>query len=222
MKRISEALEFLENFDGREYDRHYEDFEYVLDEVKVMTGVGIMYVLNTLCQLLSDKECYLEFGTNGGSTLVGAGYRCPNPVYGLDNFKHHTDTQDKGSDIKDVLNRSIEKFAPHAKYFESDGYDFISSRKDIEGNKVSVYFYDRDHGTDSTIKGVTEAEGLFSDKAIILLDDISDNDRGRLEAAMNHLDSLPQYTMIKKWHPKVMKGALWCGLAAYLYEAEKK
>lgn len=221
MKNYDKAIEFINSFTPSEDNDfpEYWKFKNLLPHLKIMTGVGIMYYLNTLVSFLEGNESYLEFGTNGGSTLVGAAYENINvPCYGLDNFEHHVETRNLGDNIEEVLKKSLKKFASHADYFKMDGYEFLKEENNLLLNRVSIYFYDGLHETEETISGVFDGEHLFTDRAIILLDDISFGDRGKIEKAIKVICENDKYKLLKEWHSTDKAGALWYGLAVLSFE----
>ena len=80
---IKKIEKFIKHFNQKNIDKKYEEY---LKKVHVMTGAGVVQLLNGCVSRMSKNDCYLEIGTHRGSTLIGASLDHDFPCYGVDNF----------------------------------------------------------------------------------------------------------------------------------------
>lgn len=231
--------EFIMSFEERDVEEKYRD--YIRNYPYVMTGAGIVNILNKSCSFIDSDKCYLEVGTHRGSTLCGAALENESLYfYGVDTFEGHASKQEiePFGNVEDGLKDAIEKFGhSNVSYFKSDYVDFFRARETVEKRKIEVYMYDGDHQRQHQYQGIEIALPTLSDQAVIFVDDSSNNDKGAVWGAIGDLlKKYSELSVLREWKhgggpqgdrgPRGkdrglgpgLHGDMWCGLVALKFE----
>ena len=222
MENIDKMVQFVLGFRQKDIEQKYRDY---LGKVKKMSGPGVIQILNKLSSFISENGCYLEIGTHRGCTLIGASLDNDNiPFYGVDNFAGHNSPSECApfSTIQEGLDHAIkENCKGNVSYYTLGYQEFFENREDINGKKVEVYLYDGDHGFEQTYDGLKRSIPCLADRAIVVLDDSANNDRGAVWGAINKLlGEDKRFKVVREFVPKPgeMHGDYWCGLTILLFE----
>ncbi len=219
---FDKVLEYITTMDETVID---EKYKYFLTQVRPMTGAGIVQLLNNSVSLMDDDKCYFEVGIHRGSTLVGAAWNNPNKkCYGVDNFAGHNQAHEIApfSSVQEGLKDAIRRLAPtNVDYCESDYLEFFRSNTDVAGMKAELYMYDGDHQQMNQYYGIKNVEHLLADKAIIFIDDSTNNDAGAVWYGIKRLlDEDKRFSFVREFvqaKPNDLDG-YWCGMAVLKFE----
>ena len=134
---FEKILNYIENYNQENIEQKYQDY-LNKEHIYVMTGAGIVQLLNKCVSMIDKDRCYLEVGTHRGSTLIGASLDYDVPCYGVDNFVGHNTgiAIAPYKSVEEGLQAAIENVAGNnVKYFKSSYQDFFKDRKDVDGKK---------------------------------------------------------------------------------------
>lgn len=219
---FDKILDYIKTVDETVVEPKYKDF---LKQVRPMTGAGVVQILNNSVALMDEDKCYLEVGIHRGSTLVGAAWHNNNKkCFGVDNFSGHTNSHEVApfATVQEGLEDAIKRLAPNnVKYFTSGYMEFFKDNQDIDGMKAEIYMYDGDHSYEHQYNGLKYVDHLLSDKAIIFVDDSTNNDQEAVWTAINNIlaeDNRFEFVReFKQAFPNDYDG-MWCGLAVLKFE----
>lgn len=169
-----DIIEFIKSFPVNKIDPKYVSYIREMGCDARMTGAGVIQILNTCVSMMSSGY-YLEVGTWCGSTLCGASMGNKNLCIGIDNFSEF-----QNPDIKNRLEKNMSKWAPNAQFIEGE-YESVFATLAQKKEKVQVYWYDGSHKEGDHANGILLAKPLLADQSIILVDDVSKTDCGRLK-----------------------------------------
>ena len=216
-----QILEFVENFDETNID---EKFKKYLTKVRPMTGAGVVQLLNGCVARIDKDKCYFEVGTHRGSTLLGAALNNTTMCYGLDNFTGHIRGNAPFKNIEEGLQDAIERLSSgNVKYFKDDFHNFLKREVNIEGKKIEVYFYDADHGRSNQYLGIKLALPLLSKRAIILVDDSGQQDKGAVwDGIKDNLKEDSRLSVVREFtdKKKMNVDGMWQGVVVLKFEDE--
>ena len=127
---------------------------------------------------MDPKYCYLEVGSYQGMSLIGAALcNKDKKCYGVENFAEEFRDNWENFNPMEVSNRlilhhNLKKYGKGNVFvFEEDYRRFFENRKDIDGKKVGVYFFDGPHTLAHQTAGLLFVRPLLADRAIIFVDD---------------------------------------------------
>ena len=177
--KIEDSLNYIKSFSLEKLQETY--FDYALD-INGMVGCCTIQILNYCVNNISSGNCYLEVGTFQGMSLIGASLNNKHiKCYGVENFSEDfKDNWENFKDIKDIkdinnkfiLDYNIKKYnATNCIHVNEDFISFFKEKNDINGEKVSVYFYDGPHTYSDQVLGLQMAIPVLADEAIIFVDD---------------------------------------------------
>lgn len=218
---VDKIVEYIENFDSNKINKKYRDY---LDTIKVMTGAGIVEVLNQSCFLMDKDKIYLEVGCHMGSMLLGAALDNNEHLFvGVDNFVGHVDATGRYNNPEEGLKDVIEKrTSGNVIYYNSTYQDFFVNQKEKYEKKVEIYVYDADHGKENQYEGLKQSLSMLADEAIIFVDDSCQQDRVAVWYGINrmlkeHSDNISFVREFKNSCPNDIDG-MWNGLAVLRYK----
>jgi len=132
-----------------------------------MTAPRNQRLLNLAVAHLSEGEAYLEVGVFQGKTLISALRGNPvRPAYACDNFSEF-----EGSSSLATLQHNV------AHYDLADRVTFLNAdfRTALLAGSIAhpagVYFYDGAHDEQSQYDGISLAECVLADEALVIVDD---------------------------------------------------
>ncbi len=146
-------------------------FQPVLRQVRGMTTMNVLQLLNWAVECMEAGEVYCEIGCFQGATLIGALLdRTETVAYAVDNFSEF-----------DIDGKNLEQLAQNLTKFEleekvifcnQDFEDFFGELRDLKfAEKIGVYFYDGAHDYRSQLLGLLFAVPFLADRALIIVDD---------------------------------------------------
>lgn len=143
------------------------DFPSGLSE-ESFSGIKGRALINNICG--NDGIRYLEVGSYAGSTLCSALIGNSIDATACDIWGEFMG-EPRGSYIKGLFNNRLEKYRGNnrVKVIESSIYS-DDTIKNI-GKGWNFYFYDADHTTESTEKGIIAVDSCMSDEFILMVDD---------------------------------------------------
>jgi predicted O-methyltransferase YrrM len=118
------------------------------------------------------SECYLEIGTYQGKSLIAALQPNPNALgVACDDFSLFDDTAQPVN--LTALNRNLAAYGlkERVRFFNCDFRMLLAQWKGHGLPAVGVYFYDGAHDEESQYLGLTLAEAVLADEALVLVDD---------------------------------------------------
>jgi len=147
-------------------------FQPVKSQIRCMTTVNVMQLLNFAVSCMEIDEVYCEVGTFQGGTLVGSLLGHPAQIaYAVDNFSLF-DTI--GENFK-ILENNLSKFGltNQVIFNNSSMEEFFINLEQVKmtTKKFGVYLYDGAHDYQSQLSGLMLAKPFLAKQALIVVDD---------------------------------------------------
>jgi hypothetical protein len=142
-------------------------------EVLAIEGMSDVRMRRLLNNLGSRVRTYLEVGCYHGSTLVAAAYRNPRLwALGVDNFSESFQPWNGCGEPREQLARHLERFAPHARFVESDFRAIDPESLPV----LDCFFSDGAHDRQSQADAVAHFAPRFGREGLLLVDDWNGED----------------------------------------------
>lgn len=175
-QRFIEALPDLYDNWGQESVRPKSNqFQQVLEQVKGMTTVNVMQLLNFAVDCMESDEIYCEVGCFQGANLIGALFDHPGQIaYGVDNYSEF----DTAGETFDHLIENLSAFNLDEQVFicNQSWEEFLFEfRESANENKIGVYFYNGAQDYRAQILGLLLVRPLLANKALIIVGNSNGN-----------------------------------------------
>ncbi len=169
-KFIEQLPNLYENWGQNSLQPKSAQFHQVLEQVRGMTTINVMQLLNFAVECIEDNEVYCEIGTYQGSTLIGALLNRPGQIgYAVDNFSEY----DPEGDNYEILNENLKNFdlLEQIYFCDRDFEQFFLGLREMENHiKIGVYFYDGAQDYRSNLLGLLLAKPFLADRALLVVD----------------------------------------------------
>ena len=134
--------------------------------VRGQTTGRVQALLNILVARIPNDEAYLEVGVFQGATFLGAL---------MDNRKAHAYACDKfvAPGCREAFKKNASRFKnrlPAFTLYDTDCFELARREKPF-AFPIGVYFYDGDHSSDATRRGLVEFKRFFAKEVIVVIDD---------------------------------------------------
>ncbi len=139
--------------------------EELLENIGGWAAVGLMNLLNFGVKCMDPEEEYLEIGTFGGRSLVGALYDNDRLAQVFDPFgSEHSEPEE----ILRSWNKTINEYGIEDRI---TFYRMYCEQFRGQLPKIGLFLYDGNHDSGHTYEGLKNFEGYLADKSIIIVDD---------------------------------------------------
>lgn len=158
-------------------------FQNILGNIRGMTTVNVMQILNLALKFLGENEIYCEIGCYQGSTLIGSLLHNNQALaYAADNFSEF----DVSGENESILISNLRSFNLESQVnffncdFEVFFMDWLLAKQDQEteeslgdlfNSRIGVYFYDGAHDYRSQLMALLLVKPFLADQALIIIDD---------------------------------------------------
>jgi hypothetical protein len=177
------------NRDQFELDAH--TFQDVQDATAGWAANGVMYLLNNALSFMDEGEQYLEIGTYGGRSLVGALRNNDKRAQVIDPFLNTAPT------VRPAWEKAIDDFGVRDRVTL---HETLAENFDFDLPPIGVFFYDGNHDAGHTYEGLKRFEKYLSDEAIIIVDDIMiPGGPDQMPFEGYHPNSLPVKIDVTRW-----------------------
>lgn len=154
---------------------------------KGMTSPRIAKILYYAAHELTPNEAYVEQGTWTGFSLLSAGMDGTPLTVGIDPYDLEFGTKEVANAAREQMIKNMSAYFPTNSLVIQDDFRNVNWKESPHKDKsIGVLFIDADHTYQDVLDGFSWAEGLLSETAIIVLDDIraSGADGKTVEQAM--------------------------------------
>lgn len=157
-------------------DNQYRPSESCVEHViknQGLAGAATLSLIANCVKNIDKDNCYLEIGVYQAVNFAGVAERVRAKCFGVDDFSKVTKEHKNYKEPTELVAQNKIKDFKNAKIFKSDFKEFLKDKKDVEGHKVEVYFYDASHTYQDQVDGIEMAFDLLADEAIIFIDDLN-------------------------------------------------
>jgi len=197
-------------------------FGEVKQEVKGMTTVRVMQLLNLAVECMEASEIYCEIGTYQGASLIGAMIDRPKSnAYAVDNFSQFNP---KGKNLN-ILTENLSKFglSDRVTFYQQDTEEFFIKLRNGKKKqpKIGVYLYDGAHDYRSQLLGLLYVKPFLAKQALIVVDDSNSEKVSR--ANWDFIATHPQCRMLFNFPtPKNGYHTFWNGIQVLSWDVTRK
>ena len=197
-------------------------FHQVKQQIKGMTTVSVMQLLNFAVECMEPSEMYCEIGTYLGATLIGSLIDRPKVVaYAVDNFSKF---DQKGENFKLLTdNLSMFGLSDRVTFNNQDMQEFFIKlrNKKKKPQKIGVYFYDGSHDYRSQLLALLYIKPFLAKQALIVVDD--SNSEKVTDANWHFIATHPQCRMLFDFKtPKNGYHTFWNGIQVLSWDVTRK
>jgi tetratricopeptide (TPR) repeat protein len=146
-------------------------FQEILAQVKGLTTVNTMQMLNWAVQCLEPGEIYCEIGCFQGANLIGALLNRPHQTaYAVDNF---SELDVRGENFEQLTNNLINFHLEEQVFFYNRNFEeFFCDLRNLNPQiKIGVYFYGGARDYRSQLLGLLLVKPFLAERALIIADD---------------------------------------------------
>ncbi|MFB8788399.1 MAG: tetratricopeptide repeat protein [Potamolinea sp.] len=191
---IAQLPSFYDNWGKDSVTLKSHRFEPIIQQIKGMTSVNVMQLLNCAIECLEDNEIYCEVGCFQGASLIGALLGHPEQIaYAVDNFSAF----DLEGDSFDKLLENLSKFELEEQviFCNQDVEEFFFELRESQlEEKIGLYFYDGSQDYRSRLMGLLLVKPFLADKALIVLSNC--NWESTNQASWDFLKAHPQSSLL--------------------------
>jgi hypothetical protein len=149
------------SYDGKSIKRNLRK----VCKLPKMSTFAIGVIINRAVAQMAEYEVFVNIGVWHGFTFLSGmvnnqGKMC----IGIDNFSEF------GSPKKAFIEKFNKYKSPNHFFYEMD---YITYFKNVHKRPIGVYVYDGNHNYENQLKALQVAEPFFSERCIILVDDIN-------------------------------------------------
>lgn len=220
-KFVKELPSLYENWGEDSVTPKLNRFGKVKQQVKGMTTVSVMQLLNFAVECMEPDEIYCEVGTYQGASLIGSLLDRPGVLaYAVDNFSLF---DEKGENF-DILTQNLSKFdlTSSVTFHNQNMEEFfvkLKANKEKE-KKFGVYFYDGAHDYRSQLLGLLWASPFLAKQAVIVVDDTISTPVNK--ANRDFIATHPQCEMLLDLPtPKFGHPTFWSGIQVLSWDADR-
>ena len=150
-------------------ENHDEILKKELLKIESMSTWAIGYIINKICQKLTNNENYINIGVWKGFSLIAGMINTNCSVYGVDNFSEFNGPRNELIKNFDLLKNDKKHF-----FYDCDYKDFFKSYEKFK-KSINFYYYDGEHSYKNHFENLILAKEFFRSGTIILVDDINFN-----------------------------------------------
>ncbi|MBI3409193.1 MAG: class I SAM-dependent methyltransferase [Planctomycetes bacterium] len=190
----------------------------ILSQVRGMTSVNVLELLNCAVRFLEEGEQYGEIGCFRGATLIGALIGHPEAhAIAVDNFSEF----DRSGTNCQTLDQNLRAFDLDTQVtFRNQDFEDALRELRKDPPHFGVYLYDGAHDYRSQLMGLSLAAPLLAERALIVVDD--SNAQAVKQATADFLACRPECRMLLELPtPGNRHSSFWNGLMLLAWDAKK-